>query len=122
MNVGKKIKKIKLDGVDYVMAFDMKSIRTFKELTGKSYLQSASEIGRFDDELMLGFMGATIRTVEAPEEPIGEEVYNMNILYLLTEHCWDIIAFVAESMPQETIKPKSRPKKKPQRKRKKKRT
>lgn len=116
MNIGKKVKKIVVRDREFIMTFDMESVRAFKELTGKSYLQSSSELGRFDDELMLGFMGATLRDPETPEAPIMGEVYKLDVLYLLNEHCWDVIDLVTTAMPQES-KPRTRPRKKKKKKR-----
>lgn len=100
MNLVKKVKEFKINNKDYIMTFDMRSIPVYKELTGKSFLQSSAQLGQFDDEITLGFMGATIRKKETPNKPLGKEIYDMDILYLLMNHCWDVMEIVTSSMPQ----------------------
>lgn len=106
MNVGKKIKKVEINGKEFIMCFDMQSIKTYKHLTGKSYLQSSADLGKFDDELMISFLGATLREKETPGTPIAEKVYDMDLLYLLNEHSWDVIDLVTSAMPQNKNKVK----------------
>ena len=100
MNLVKKVKEFKINDRDYIMTFDMRSIPVYKELTGKSFLQSSAQLGQFDDEITLGFMGATIRKKEKSNEPIGKTIYEMDVLYLLLNHAWDVIEIVTSSMPQ----------------------
>ena len=49
MNLVKKVKEFKINGQDYIMTFDMRSIPVYKELTGNSFLQSSAKLGQFDD-------------------------------------------------------------------------
>lgn len=100
MNLVKKVREFKINGQDYIMTFDMRSIPVYKELTGQSFLQSSAKLGQFDDEITLGFMGATIRKKENPNKPIGKEIYDMDIIYLLLTHSWDVMEIVTASMPQ----------------------
>lgn len=99
-NLIKKTKKIKLGNKDYVMCFDMTSINMFQELTGMGFLNSIHLINRYDDKTILYFMASSIRPLDDPERPIGEELFKFNIMGLLLAHTLDVIELVSSSMPQ----------------------
>lgn len=80
MNIVKKVKNIKIGDEDYIMTFDMRSIAVFKELTGKSFLQSSAKLGLLDDEVVLGFIGATLRKV-------NEEISHQESRYMIWTSC-----------------------------------
>ena len=84
----------------YIMTFDMRSIAIFKELTGKSFLQSSAKLGLLDDEVVLGFIGATLRKVNQENEPLGKQIYDMDIMYLLLNLREIVIELVTSSLPQ----------------------
>lgn len=108
LNLVKKSVELTIDEENFIMTFDMRSIVTFKELTGKNFVASTSKLGEFDDELLLGFMGATIRREENPLTPIGKEIYEMDILRLLVDQSWNVINLIVGSMPQGDLKSKSK--------------
>lgn len=100
MNIVKKIRDIKIGNEDYIMTFDMRSIAVFKELTGKSFLQSSAKLGLLDDEVVLGFIGATLRKVNEENKPLGKQIYDMDIMYLLLNLSETVIELVTSSLPQ----------------------
>lgn len=100
MNIVKKVKDIKIDDENYIMTFDMRSIAVFKELTGKSFLQSSAKLGLLDDEVVLGFIGATLRKADTENKPLGKQVYDMDIMYLLLNLSEIVIELVTSSLPQ----------------------
>ena len=100
MNIFKKVKDVKIGDEDYIMTFDMRSIAVFKELTGKSFLQSSAKLGLLDDEIILGFIGATLRKVNDEDKPLGKQVYDMDIMYLLLNLSEIVIELVTSSLPQ----------------------
>lgn len=100
MNIVKKVKAIKIGDEDYIMTFDMRSIAVFKELTGKSFLQSSAKLGLLDDEVVLGFIGATLRKADTENKPLGKQVYDMDIMYLLLNLSETVIELVTSSLPQ----------------------
>ncbi|KAI3350151.1 hypothetical protein [Clostridium botulinum] len=103
MNIVKKIKDIKIGDEDYIMTFDMRSIAVFKELTGKSFLQSSAKLGLLDDEVVLGFIGATLRKVNEENKPLGKQIYDMDIMYLLLNLSEIVIELVTSSLPQAKV-------------------
>ena len=100
MNIVKKVRNIKIGDEDYIMTFDMRSIAVFKELIGKSFLQSSAKLGLLDDEVVLGFIGATLRKVNEGNKPLGKQVYDMDIMYLLLNLSEIVIELVTSSLPQ----------------------
>lgn len=100
MNIIKKVKDIKIGDEDYIMTFDMRSIAVFKELTGKSFLQSSAKLGLLDDEVVLGFIGATLRKANEENKPLGKQVYDMDIMYLLLNLSETVIELITSSLPQ----------------------
>lgn len=100
MNIVKKVKDIKIGDKNYIMTFDMRSIAVFKELTGKSFLQSSAKLGLLDDEVVLGFIGATLRNINEESKPLGKQVYDMDIMYLLLNLSETVIELVTSSLPQ----------------------
>ena len=100
MNIVKKVRDIKIDNEDYIMTFDMRSIAVFKELTGKSFLQSSAKLGLLDDEVVLGFIGATLRKANEENKPLGRQIYDMDIIYLLLNLSETVIELVTSSLPQ----------------------
>lgn len=115
-NLIKKTKKLKLGNKDYIMCFDMTSVNMFQELTGTSFLNSIHLINRYDDKTLLYFMACSIRPVDNPDVPIGEELFNFNIIGLLLAHTLDVIQLVSSSMPQAKEKNNNNSKKKHYRK------
>lgn len=100
MNIVKKVKDITIGNEKYLMTFDMKSIAIFKELTGKSFLQSSARLGLLDDEIILGFIGATLRKADEENKPLGRRIYDMDIMYLLLNLSETVIELVTSSLPQ----------------------
>ena len=100
MNIVKKTRNIMIGNEKYIMAFDMRSIAIFKELTGKSFLQSSARLGLLEDEIVLGFIGATLRKAEEENKPLGKQIYDMDIMYLLLNLSETVIELVTSSLPQ----------------------
>lgn len=100
MNIVKKVRDIKIGNENYIMTFDMRSIVVFKELTGKSFLQSSAKLGLLEDEVVLGFIGATLRKVNEENKPLGKQIYDMDIMYLLLNLSETVIELVTSSLPQ----------------------
>lgn len=111
MNIVKKIREVEIGDENYIMTFDMRSIATFKEITGKSFLQSSAKLGLLDDEIILGFIAATLRKADDENKPLGKAIYDMDIMYLLLNLSEIVIELVTSSLPQQTKGAKT-PKKK----------
>lgn len=110
-NLIKKTKEIILGDKKYIMCFDMVSVNMFQELTGMSFLNALHLINRYDDKTLLNFMACSIRPIDDPETPIGEELFDFNIIGLLLAHTLDVIELVSSSMPQENKKKRNTKKK-----------
>lgn len=74
-NLRRKIENIKIEGKDYIMAFDMTSVDIFQELTEKGVLQSVIALNKLEDKEVLGFLASTLRPVGDEENPLGWKLY-----------------------------------------------
>ena len=111
MNILRKVQNVKLGEEEYIMTFDMKSIAIFKEMTGKSFLQSSARLGLLEDDLILSFIASTLRKTE-DSAPVGKQVYNMDIIYLLLNLSQNVVELVTSALPQSTKPDKNISKKK----------
>ncbi len=99
-NLTKKSKEIILGNKKYIMCFDMNSINLFQELSGMGFLNAIHLINKYDDKALLYFMASSIRPKDNPEVPIGEKLFEFDIIGLLLSHTLDVIQLVSASMPQ----------------------
>lgn len=99
-NLTKKSKEIVLGKDKYIMCFDMTSINMFQEMSNMSFLNAIHLINKYDDKTLLYFMASSIRHVEEPDKPIGERLFEFDIIGLLLCHTLDVIELVSSSMPQ----------------------
>lgn len=100
MNLVKKVKEINIENEKFIMTFDMKSIATYKELTGTNFNRGTHKLFQYDDEEIINFIASTLRREENPDTPLGREVLDGDILYFLINHTLDVITLVAESLPE----------------------
>ncbi|MCF0163187.1 MAG: hypothetical protein HUJ88_11510 [Fusobacterium necrophorum] len=107
-NLIKKTKKLKLGDEEYIMFFDMKSIAVFQELAGMPFLLAIHLINKYDDKAIMYFMASSIRPINDPDEPIGEKLFEFDIMGLLLCHTLDVIELVSKSMPQDTSNSKKK--------------
>lgn len=108
MNVVVKQEELEINGEKFIMRFDMKSIPVFKQMTGKSFLQSVAKIGSFEDDAILGFLAATLRPINNPDQPIGGKIREFNILELLVRYNGKVIDLITSGMPQSDRKSKKK--------------
>lgn len=101
MNLSKIEKEIKIDEENYILTFDMKSILTYKEMSGKTFTQGIEDLLLGDDEEVIYFIGSMLRRKETPNTPISKEVYEFNLIACLVELKNDVIEIVIDSLPQD---------------------
>lgn len=99
MDLVKKTREITINDDNFIMAFDMRSVAEYSELTGKSFVSSIDKLFNYDDATILNFIACTLRRKEEPEKPLGKEVLEGDILYYLLNHHRDVINLVVESLP-----------------------
>ncbi|KFX58365.1 hypothetical protein HYH39_06600 [Clostridium botulinum] len=100
-NLKRKIENIKIDGKEYVMAFDMESCEVFKELSGESILASLLKLNELDDMTVLYFIASTLREKET-EKILGEELFNgdYDLFSLVISLLPTVINIVTSGFPQ----------------------
>lgn len=96
-----KVKKVKLEDQDMICVVDMKTIATFKRITGESFLKSISKLHQdLDEEILLSLLASTLR-FEIGEDPVGMEFLNAyNPLALVTEYMDLIVELVEDALPK----------------------
>ena len=99
-NLTKKSKEIILGNKKYIMCFDMTSINMFQEMSNMSFLNAIHLINKYDDKTLLYFMASSIRSIEEPDKPLGEKLFEFDVIGLLLCHTLDVIEVVSSSMPQ----------------------
>lgn len=105
-NLRRVVKEIEFQGEEFIVTFDMRSVATYKEISNKGYVQSIPELGKMEDEAVINFLGATMRRKETPKQPIGAEIYNMDLASLLLSHNGVVVDVVMGATPQgNTSKP-----------------
>ena len=109
-NLTKKSKEIMLGKDKYLMCFDMTSINMFQEMSNMSFLNAIHLINQYDDKTLLYFMASSIRSIEEPDKPLGERLFEFDIIGLLLCHTLDVIEIVSSSMPQADNSKKSKKK------------
>ena len=109
-NLTKKSKEIILGNKRYIMCFDMTSINMFQEMSNMSFLNAIHLINKYDDKTLLYFMASSIRPAEEPDKPLGEKLFEFDIIGLLLCHTLDVIELVSSSMPQADNSKKSKKK------------
>lgn len=109
-NLTKKSKEIMLGKDKYLMCFDMTSINMFQEMADMSFLNAIHLINKYDDKTLLYFMASSIRSIEEPDKPLGEKLFEFDIIGLLLCHTLDVIELVSSSMPQADNNKKSKKK------------
>lgn len=104
MNIVKKVKEIKIDNKEYLMTFDMTSVVKYSELSGNSFVRDSHKLFNYDDKVIIDFIGSTLRSKEDPKNPIGKNVYDMDVLGLLLNVSSDVVTLVSDSLPNVTRK------------------
>ena len=106
MNLLKKELKKEIGGEKYILTFDMKSIAIYKELTGRTFSSGLANLFKEDDEETIYFIASSLRREEDPKNPLGIEVLETDVLFLLLNMKWEIIDLVAQSFPKDNTSKK----------------
>lgn len=101
MNIDKKIKEFKINEEEYVMFFDMNSIRTYVNLSGQDFNKGLVDLFTEKAETFIYFLASTIRRKEEENKPLGEEIINGDVLYWLLNYRSMLEEIVISSLPQE---------------------
>lgn len=101
MNLVKKEKEINIDGEEFIMTFDMRSLAVYKELSNKPFTLGVHELFKYDDNAIIMFIASTLRRKEEVNRPLGREVLEGDILYFLMAHGDDVIDLIVKSLPSD---------------------
>lgn len=95
-----KVKKINIEEDEMFCVVDMKTIATYKKITGESFLKGIERISNMDEEVILNLLASSLR-YEVNGDPVGLEYLNkFNPLALLTHTMDVIVELVEESLPK----------------------
>lgn len=104
MSLLKKKLDLIIDGEEYVLMFDMKSIAVYQEITQVSFSEGFFKLQLLDDEAAINFIASTLRKSENSNEPLGKEfIEEGNLLFALTVLRNSVIEYVNMSLPE--VKP-----------------
>lgn len=108
MSLTKLTYEYEINGEEYILVFDMKSIALFKEMTGENFLEATAKIGQLDAGIILAFLASSLRKKSQPDEPLGDEIQKFNIIELIYTFHNDVIEIVLDSMPKGDVKRKKK--------------
>lgn len=101
MDLTKIVYEYEINEEPYIMTFDMRSIAMFKSLTDASFLQSSAGIGSLDDATIIYFLASTLRKGDVPTHPLGEELFEFDVLKLLYAFHNDVVNMVVDAIPKD---------------------
>jgi len=101
MELARKVKEININDEEFIMTFDMRSIATYKEITGTSFNRGVHKLFQYDNEEIINFIASTLRRKETPDIPLGREVLEGDVLYFLINHTLDVITLIVKSLPED---------------------
>lgn len=100
-NVIKKVKEITIGEEEFILTADMRTIAKFKELTGKSFLESVNRLATMDDEIIIQLVACTLRRKDTPNQVMGQELLdNYNPFTILLNCGEDVAHIISESIPK----------------------
>lgn len=99
INIVRPEKDIKIGDKEYKMFFDMHSIATYRDISGKPFSMGVGKLFQEDDEEVMYFIASTLREKSNPEKPLGREALKGDVLQLLLMYKWDAIELVSMSLP-----------------------
>ena len=108
MNLTRKEIEVSIDGEDYIMAFDNRSIATYKEVIGKPFTKGYAALLQGDDAAVLDFIASTLRRKSEPDKPLGKEVLEGDNLFFLTTLTNHVVILISMSLPDKTKKKKKK--------------
>ena len=98
-----KVKKVNLEGEEMYCVVDMKTIETYKAITGESFLKGIQRIAEMDEVVLLALLASSLR-YEVHDDPVGKEFLNkFNPIALLAEMMETITELVEDALPK--VKP-----------------
>lgn len=97
-----KVKKVTIENEELYCVVDMKTISTYKSLTGESFLKAVQKMADMDDEVMLMLLASSLR--KTPDgDPVGLEYINkFNPIAFLFELMDTLTEVIEESLPKTT--------------------
>lgn len=96
-----KAKPITIEDEKLYCVIDIKSIATYKDLTGESFLKAVQRVADLDDIVLINLLASCLR--RTPDgEPVGMEyVARFNPLALITDTMDDIVELLESSLPKQ---------------------
>ena len=95
-----KAKKIKLEDAEMYCKLDMKSIETYKNISGESFMKGIQRISEMDEGVILNLIASTVRhTIDG--DPVGKEfLEQFNPIALIMEMIDPLMELVEDAMPK----------------------
>lgn len=96
-----KVRKVNLEGEELFCIVDMKTIATYKKITGgESFLKGIERISEMDEEVILNLLASSLRH-EPGADPVGIEFLNKyNPIALLSNTMEMIVELIEDALPK----------------------
>lgn len=105
MAIGRRETKVVIGDTEYLLAFDNLSIKVFKDLYNKNFMNTFALLGNWDDEAIIDFATATIRDVDNPDVPLGKELLERHDLIEILLGCGNaVVEYVVAGLPRKSEK------------------
>lgn len=100
MNLSRKTYEFEVDDEKFIMYFDMRSMVTYQELTGKNINVGLERIFNANSDEYVYFLASTVRRKEDKEkQPLGQELLDGNVLYWLLNYSAKVEEIILDALP-----------------------
>ena len=100
MNLTRKEHNFEVDNEKYVMYFDMKSMVTYKELSGEDFSIGLGKLFNENAEAFIYMIASTVRRVTDTSKPLGAEILEGNVMYWLLNYRGIIEQIILDALPE----------------------
>ena len=100
MNLTRKEHNFEVDNEKYVMYFDMKSMVTYKELSGEDFSIGLGKLFNENAETFIYMIASTVRRVTDTSKPLGAEILEGNVMYWLLNYRGIIEQIILDALPE----------------------
>ena len=100
MNLTRKEHNFEVDNEKYVMYFDMKSMVTYKELSGEAFSIGLGKLFNENAETFIYMIASTVRRVTDTSKPLGAEILEGNVMYWLLNYRGIIEQIILDALPE----------------------
>ena len=91
-----------VNGIKYLLKFDINSIDIFQESYGKGIIVSLNDLLQYKDDAIVAFLASCIRHEDEPDKVLGNAVFEetdlLDLVFALTN---DLVKIIVDSLPKK---------------------